>query len=60
MGLLKRLEGKTELELIVMEIGDIIHTLRKNGVGDKNTQDEYALECLDNCKNRLRRLPVKE
>jgi len=43
MNLLKRIEGKTPREIFIMDLRDVLHTLHKYNVGEKNTQLEYAL-----------------
>lgn len=47
MSLLDRIKGKSSFELLIMDLGDVLHTLKKNGVGATNTQDRYALTVME-------------
>jgi len=47
MSITERVEGKSDQQLALMDLQDVLHTLRKNKVGETNTQVSYALEVFD-------------
>jgi hypothetical protein len=54
MSLADRIKGKTDFEIIIMDLGDVSHTLNKYAAMRNESQVDYSLVVLQDCIKRLK------